>query len=135
MNTLLLITHIFVSVVLILVVLLQAGRGGGVGAGLGGASQQIFGGRGASSFLAKVTTACAVVFFLTSLTLSFLSSRDRSVVQRALDKKADVVAPAPSAETPAADSAPAAAPEAAPEPEAAPAPEPAPTPAAVPQEP
>ena len=89
METLLTIIHIFVAIVLILVVLLQAGRGGGMGAAFGGASQQIFGGRGAGNFLAKVTTVCAVVFFLTSLTLAMMSSHDRSALEKKLGTKTE----------------------------------------------
>jgi preprotein translocase subunit SecG len=80
METLLKFIHIFASLFLILVVLLQSGRSGGMGAALGGASGQIFGGRGAGNFLTRVTSGAAVVFFLTSLTLSMLSSRHRSVL-------------------------------------------------------
>jgi preprotein translocase subunit SecG len=87
MQTLLTIVHIFVSIVLILVVLLQAGRGGGMGAAFGGASQQIFGGRGAGNFLARVTTVCAVIFFLSSLTLSMMTSRDKSALEGKLGTK------------------------------------------------
>ncbi len=87
MNTLLIIVHIFVSLVLIVVVLLQSGKGGGMGATFGGASQQIFGGRGAGNFLARVTTVMAIIFFLSSLVLSMIGSRDRSVVEDALEAK------------------------------------------------
>ena len=80
MEILLKVIHILASVFLVLVVLLQSGRGGGMGAAFGGASGQIFGGRGASTFLSRVTSGAAVVFFMTSLTLSMLSSRHRSVV-------------------------------------------------------
>lgn len=74
------IVHVFVAFFMVLVVLLQSGRGGGMGAAFGGASGQIFGGRGAAPFLAKVTTGAAVVFFLTSMSLSAISSRHRSVL-------------------------------------------------------
>lgn len=81
MQTLLQVIHIFAAVFLVLVVLLQSGRGGGMGAAFGGASNQIFGGRGAGNFLSRVTSGAAVVFFCTSLTLSMLSSHHRSVVR------------------------------------------------------
>jgi preprotein translocase subunit SecG len=81
MNILLQTIHIFGAIFLILVVLLQSGRGGGMGAAFGGAAGQIFGGRGASNFLTRVTTGAAIFFFMTSLSLSMLSSRHRSVVQ------------------------------------------------------
>ena len=87
METLILIVHIFVALLLILVVLLQSGKGGGMGATFGGASQQIFGGRGAGSFLTKITTGAAIIFFLTSLTLSMIGSKGPSVVGSKLDKE------------------------------------------------
>lgn len=120
------IVHVITCLLLIVAVLLQAGRGGGMGAALGGASAQIFGGRGASTFLAKLTAGLAVVFFLTSMTLATMSSRNQSAVEKALEEAAktkatEAAAPAadaPAADAPAAD-APAAAP--APTPDAAPA--------------
>ncbi|KAK1548233.1 hypothetical protein Q3G72_019317 [Acer saccharum] len=80
-----------------------SGRGGGMGAAFGGASGQIFGGRGASNFLSRVTSAAAIVFFCTSLTLSMMSSRHRSVVLKsgmlpAHSGKADAAPPAKDAE-------------------------------------
>jgi preprotein translocase subunit SecG len=93
MHTLIIITHIFVSIFLCLTILLQSGRGGGMGAAFGGASSQIFGGRGAGNFLSRLTSICATVFFLTSLTLSMMSSRHHSVVQAAKAKQAATTAP------------------------------------------
>jgi len=75
------ILHVSVCIVLILVVLLQAGKGANMGAAFGGSSQTVFGSSGAGSFLGKLTTAIAVVFMLTSLTLSYFSvSRGSSVM-------------------------------------------------------
>ena len=71
---LLITVHVFVAFVLILVVLLQSGKGAGLGAGFGGSSQSVFGARGPQSFLGKFTTAAAIIFMVTSLTLSMLSS-------------------------------------------------------------
>ncbi len=91
MNTFLIVVHVVVSAVLVVVILLQAGKGSGLGGAFGGSSQAVFGGRGAQTFLGKVTSASAAVFMLTSLSLSYLSTRSGSVVK---DAPAPV-APAP----------------------------------------
>ena len=70
------IVHIFVCVFLIVVVLLQSGQSGDIAAAFGGmGSQTAFGPRGAATVLTKATTWCAVIFMITSITLSILSSR------------------------------------------------------------
>jgi preprotein translocase subunit SecG len=66
--------HVFVCLVLIGVVLLQQGKGGGVGAAFGGASAQVFGGRGAGNILTRATAICAAIFMITSVTLAYRSS-------------------------------------------------------------
>jgi len=65
--------HVAVCIALILIVLLQSGKGAQMGAAVGGSSQTIFGSPGAAGFLTKVTTVAAVVFMLTSLLLAFWS--------------------------------------------------------------
>lgn len=102
--------HLLVTLGLILIVLLQAGKGADIGAAFGGGSSQtVFGGRGAATFLSKATSALAILFMLTSLTLTILASQrgTASVVGE------DLPRPAESAPAPATPSAPApAAPEA-----------------------
>jgi len=68
------IVHIFVCLVLMFVVLLQQGKGGGMGSAFGGASAQVFGGSGAGNILTRATAICAGVFMLTSVTLAYMSS-------------------------------------------------------------
>ena len=76
MNTFLVVLHIMACVVLVLVVLLQRGKGSDVGAALGGGgSNTIFGGRGAGNFLTKLTTGSAIIFMLTSLSLAYLGNQ------------------------------------------------------------
>ncbi len=70
------IVHVFVCLVLMLVVLLQQGKGGGFGAAFGGASAQVFGGRGAGNILTRATAICAGVFMITSVSLASMSSWD-----------------------------------------------------------
>jgi preprotein translocase subunit SecG len=134
------IVHIFVCLVLMGVVLLQQGKGGGMGAAFGGATTQVFGGRGAGNILTRATAICAAIFMITSVSLAYLSSSgDRAlkakVAQEAGRKKDKGQLKERSKDAPApSESAPAPAPEGAPTGEAptgetpAPAPSPAPTP-------
>jgi len=70
--------HLLVTVGLILIVLLQSGKGADIGAAFGGGSSQtVFGGRGAATFLSKVTSALAILFMLTSLSLTVMVSQRR----------------------------------------------------------
>ena len=76
MSTFIVLIHVVVCIALILIVLLQTGKGSDMGAAFGGGSSQtVFGSTGAGSFLSKMTTGAAVVFMLTSLTLAYVSSR------------------------------------------------------------
>ncbi len=72
------IVHIVVSIGLILVVLLQTGKGADMGAVFGGSSSTIFGSSGAGNFLTRLTTGMAIVFMITSLTLGYFSGRRSS---------------------------------------------------------
>lgn len=82
MAALIIILHLIVCFALIAIVLLQTGKGADMGAVFGGAGNQtLFGNTGASTFLGKATTAAAIIFMLTSLTLAYISkSGDESVV-------------------------------------------------------
>lgn len=75
MTTLLTIIHILACVTLILIVLLQAGKGANMGAAFGGSSQTVFGSGGAGTFLGKMTAAVAIIFMLTSISLTYMASR------------------------------------------------------------
>jgi len=113
------IVHVVACIVLILVVLLQAGKGASMGAVFGGSSQTLFGSSGPGTFLGKMTTAVAVIFMLTSLTLSYTVSRKgSSLMEGAAKPVTQQTAPAPSAAVPPA-------PAAAPAPQAPAAPQPA----------
>src|SRR5437763_7267347 len=73
---------VLLCVFMIFVILLQPGKDAGMGAALGGgAATSAFGGRGAVTFLGKVTAVCAIAFFLTSLGLSFVGLKS-SVASR-----------------------------------------------------
>jgi preprotein translocase subunit SecG len=98
--------HVLACVFLIVVVLLQTGKGADMGAVFGGGSQTLFGSSGAGNFLTKLTTATAIAFMLTSLILTYGASRTpvSSLLNR-LPAPAAEPAPAPNAaaEAPAAN--------------------------------
>lgn len=76
MQGFLIVLHVFVSISLITIVLLQAGKGADLGATFGtGSSQSLFGAGGGSTFLGKMTATAAIIFMLTSLSLAYLSGR------------------------------------------------------------
>ncbi|MGA3282594.1 MAG: preprotein translocase subunit SecG [Smithella sp.] len=78
MYSLLVILHVLACLVLIVIVLLQAGKGANMGAAFGGSSQTVFGSSGAGTFLGKLTAAIAILFMLTSLTLTYTASHRSS---------------------------------------------------------
>jgi preprotein translocase subunit SecG len=83
MHTFVTLVHIFACFVLILVVLLQAGKGANMGAAFGGSSQTVFGSSGAGTFLGKLTATVAIIFMLTSLLLTYTATqRGSSIVER-----------------------------------------------------
>ncbi len=71
-----LITHTLIALVIIVLVLLQRGKGADAGAAFGaGASGTVFGARGSASFFSRATAVCATAFFVSSLALAYLSSQ------------------------------------------------------------
>ena len=108
MQTLVLVLHVLAAGAIIVLVLLQHGKGADMGAAFGsGSAGSLFGSAGAANFLSRTTAVLAAVFFATSLALTYYSSPSRSggvtsVIEA--DKKTDVkpAAPAPSAPAPAA---------------------------------
>ena len=80
MQTAILTIHIILAVILIILVLVQQGKGADAGAAFGsGASSTVFGARGSATFMNKVTTVIALSFFVTSLSLAYISSNKSSV--------------------------------------------------------
>jgi len=115
------ILHVIVSIGLILVVLLQTGKGAEMGAVFGGSSSTIFGSSGAGNFLTRLTTGMAIVFMITSLTLGYFSGRHSST--SVFDTRSESAPARP------AQPAPGAAPQTLPPPSAQQTPTPQPTPA------
>ena len=74
MYTLIVVLHVIVSIAMILIILLQTGKGSDIGAVFGGGSSQtLFGSTGPTSFLSKLTAAAAILFMITSLFLAYFS--------------------------------------------------------------
>ena len=115
METLLLVIHVLAALTLVGLVLLQQGKGADVGAAFGsGASGSVFGSAGSANFLSRTTAILAVVFFVTSLSLTYFSSRkteSKGVITQPVQEKslpAQIPSGAPAApakSAPAADPA------------------------------
>ena len=90
------VAHILACMFLIVVVLLQQGKGAEIGAVFGGSSSTIFGSSGAGSFLTKMTSGVAALFMVTSIGLTYLGSQrlTASVFDAALPEPPPVAAPA-----------------------------------------
>ncbi len=87
--------HVFISIFLVISILLQSSKGGGLAGmfgGGGGGMGSVFGGRGAASFLAKVTMWLGIAFAITSITIALLSkgvsSGQRSMIQQVAEQEA-----------------------------------------------
>jgi len=92
--TLLVVIHVIVSLAIIAIVLLQAGKGADIGSAFGGAgSQTVFGSMGTPTLLGKITTGVAIAFMVTSFSLAMLASRRAASV---MTQPAPVQQPAPS---------------------------------------
>lgn len=93
MQTLTTVIHILTSLLLILVVLLQSGKGAEISASFGGSSQTVFGTSGGANFFTRFTSVLAGIFMLTSIALSWLGAHS----SRSLMEGEHSTAPAPTA--------------------------------------
>ena len=94
MTSILLVVHVRTAVSIIVLVLMQQGRGADMGAAFGGGSQTLFGARGSANFLSRITGLLAAVFFVTSLTLAYLyglSTQPQSVTDELISQPAQSV--------------------------------------------
>ena len=87
--------HVSVSLLLIGIILMQASKGGGLSGTFGGASTAMFGGRGAGSFLSKITIGLATFFLLLAILISIVNvpsnNTSSSIVK---DRAGDIISPA-----------------------------------------
>ncbi|MGD8484051.1 MAG: preprotein translocase subunit SecG [Thioalkalispiraceae bacterium] len=110
LHNILLVIHVIIAVALIGLVLIQQGKGADAGAAFGGgASGTVFGAQGASSFLTRTTAILAALFFLTSLTLTYLATQQakpESIVDKVQVEQVEKAKPqqaAPKPDVPASD--------------------------------
>lgn len=80
MQNFLTVIHIVTCILLILVVLIQSGKGAEISASLGGSSQTVFGSSGGANFFTRFTSGAAAVFMVTSVALTILGSRNQTSV-------------------------------------------------------
>ena len=100
MSILLVTLHVIVCFALIIVVLLQSGKGAEMGASFGASgSQSVFGAGGGSTFMSKLTTSAAIIFMLTSLSLAFISGKGGG--SSIMSSQTPKTKPAPQGELPA----------------------------------
>jgi len=114
MQTLILVIHIIAAVGIVVLVLLQHGKGADMGAAFGsGSAGSLFGSAGAANFLSRTTAVLAAVFFVSSLALTYLSAPSKSggvtesLAVPAGKPESKPAAPATSAPAPAPSGAPA----------------------------
>ena len=99
-TNLLLVIHLILAVTIVVLVLLQQGKGSDMGSAFGGgSSQSLFGARGGANFLSRMTSTLVTTFFITSLVLAFMYTRageersilEGSVVEQVEEQAADEV--------------------------------------------
>jgi len=104
LQTIVLVAHVGIALLIIGLVLLQRGKGADAGTGFGaGASGTVFGARGSATFFSRMTGVLATLFFVTSLALAYLATQQtapRSLLESAPAQQS--AAPPPAAETPPA---------------------------------
>jgi len=104
LQTIVLVAHVGIALLIIGLVLLQRGKGADAGTGFGaGASGTVFGARGSATFFSRMTGVLATLFFVTSLALAYLATQQtapRSLLESAPAQQS--APPLPAAETPPA---------------------------------
>jgi preprotein translocase subunit SecG len=112
LQTILLVAHVGIALLIIGLVLLQRGKGADAGTGFGaGASGTVFGARGSATFFSRATGVLATLFFVTSLALAYFATQQtapRSLLE--VTPATQSVEPAPSPEAPVVPSLPSDAP-------------------------
>jgi preprotein translocase subunit SecG len=80
MQTVISVIHVMTCILLVLVILIQSGKGAEISASFGGSSQTVFGSSGGSNFFTKFTSVAAVIFMCTSLALTILGGASKKSI-------------------------------------------------------
>ena len=104
-SNLLLVVHLVLAVTIVILVLLQQGKGADMGAAFGGgSSQSLFGARGSANFLSRMTSILVTSFFVTSLVLAYLYTRQSESTSimsgSVIEQPADAVVEQPESDVP-----------------------------------
>jgi preprotein translocase subunit SecG len=89
MANILLAIHVLAAIAIVVLVLLQQGKGADMGAAFGGGSQTVFGSQGSANFLSRTTALLAAVFFFTSMSLAYIyghRTEPQSVTDRLIEE-------------------------------------------------
>ena len=90
-QTIVLIAHTVIALLIIVLVLLQRGKGADAGAAFGsGASSTVFGSQGSSNFFSRTTAILAASFFISSLSLAYLSSQQADTPDSLIESIVDI---------------------------------------------
>src|SRR4051812_23606803 len=93
MQTLITVVHVFTCVLLVLVILVQSGKGAEISASFGGSSQTVFGSSGGANFFTKFTAGAAALFMVTSVVLTLMGSRSQKSLFESAPPAAQTAAP------------------------------------------
>jgi preprotein translocase subunit SecG len=105
MHTFVTVVHVFTCVLLVLVVLIQSGKGAEISTSFGGSSQTVFGSSGGANFFTRFTSGAAFVFMVTSLTLTLMGGQSRKSIFESSVANPVMPAPAATGNAPAAPNA------------------------------
>ncbi len=106
MQTLLTVVHVFTCFLLVLVVLIQSGKGAEISTSFAGSSQTVFGSSGGANFFTRLTSVAAAVFMTTSLVLTLLGGESRKSLFESMAGSGASVPTAASTQVPAGAAAP-----------------------------
>jgi preprotein translocase subunit SecG len=101
MQTLVTVIHVFTCVLLVLVVLIQSGKGAEISTSFGGSSQTVFGSSGGANFFTRFTSGAAAVFMVTSLALTLMGGQSRKSLFETVPATAPATQSAPAGTAPA----------------------------------